>query len=170
MRTAGPRLHAADGRALVAVLPAVWHADAVGKAAGDDKEGRRMTTLDAATLARLRERYAPEPPSGNGTCPFCGGAPMLADGHDDGGWARWRCPRCTRTYVTAPGDLEVLALLTAYDALVAGIRDLIGRARQTEGPINQLALVLTCYELLNRAREGAADAALAPREGAGDGE
>lgn len=74
-----------------------------------------MPPIDAATLARLRARYAPEP--WQGACPFCRGATMTRSGMDDAGNLRWRCPACERSYVTAPGDPEVLALLTAYEAL-----------------------------------------------------
>lgn len=85
----------ADGMATVAVMP-----------------------IDAATLARLRARADPESP---GVCVYCGGAPMLPDGGTSAaGYARWRCPRCDRVYVTPGGDADLLALLTAYEALVRG--------------------------------------------------
>ena len=79
-----------------------------------------MPPIDAATLARLRARYAPEPP---GACPFCRGAGMLPAGTDDAGYARWRCPSCGRTWVTEPGDPDVLALLDDYDELADALAE-----------------------------------------------
>lgn len=74
-----------------------------------------MPPIDAATLARLRARADPESP---GLCVYCGGAPMLPDGGTSAaGYARWRCPRCGAGCVMPVGDADLLALLTAYEAL-----------------------------------------------------
>ena len=86
-----------------------------------------MPPIDAATLARLRARYAPEP--WQGACPFCRGATMTRAGTDDGGWLRWRCPACERSYVTAPGDPDVLALVDAYAAVTDELRRSLAAAK-----------------------------------------